>query len=82
MIDARGCLNQKEWVHGRAYFQENSYWAHWEAILLALLSEDDPELRIWAVNLIIQIRQDAKPDEVRYWQKPNLIFDPMPEHYR
>ena len=56
--------------------------AHWEAILLALLSENSQELRTWAVNLIIQIRQDSKPGEVRWWQKPNLIFDPMPEHYR
>ena len=50
--------------------------------MLALLSENDQELRIWAVNLIIQIRLKSKPGEVRWWQKPNLIFDPMPEHYR
>ena len=50
--------------------------------MLALLSEDDQELRMWAVNLIIQIRRDAIPDEVRWYQKPKLIFDPMPEHYR
>ena len=26
MIEAHQCLNQAEWIHGRAYFQENSYW--------------------------------------------------------
>ena len=50
--------------------------------MLALLSENDQELRMWAVNLIIQIRRDAKHGEVRWYQKPKLIFDPMPEHYR
>ena len=50
--------------------------------MLALLSEDDQELRSWAVNMIIQIRRDAKPGEVRWWKKPELIFDPIPEHYR
>ena len=50
--------------------------------MLALLSENDQELRNWAVDMIIQIRRDAKPNEVRYWKKPTLIFDPMPKHYR
>ena len=81
MIEAHKGLNEEEWDHGLKYFQESSYWAHCEAILLALLSEDDQALRIWAVNLIIQIRRDAKPDEVRWWKKPALIFDQMPEHY-
>ena len=27
MIEARKCLvNEKEWIHGRYYFQENAYW--------------------------------------------------------
>ena len=82
MVQANKCLNQEEWLKAQKWFQVNPYWAHWEAILLALLSEDDRELRIWAVNKIIQIRQEAKPGVVRIWKKPILKLDQMPEHYR
>ena len=49
---------------------------------LALLSEDDMELRQWAVENILNIRQKVDMDEVRVWRKPTLIFEPFPKHYR
>ena len=49
---------------------------------LALLSDDDVEMRQWAVEKIIQIRQKVDTDEVRVWRKPTLKFEPFPKHYR
>ena len=48
---------------------------------LALLSDDDVEMRQWAVKNIIKIRQE-ETDEVRVWRKPTLKFEPFPQHYR
>ena len=51
---------------------------------LALLSDDDMEMRQWAVEKIIQIRQKVDMEEVRVrvWRKPTLKFEPFPKHYR
>ena len=48
---------------------------------LALLSDDDSEMRQFAVEKILQIRQKADTG-VRVWRKPTLKFEPFPKHYR
>ena len=93
MVQADECLEDKkvvfeekitsEKLHCQKYFKENPYWAHNEAISLALLSDDDVEMRQWAVEKIIQIRQGASDMyETRVWRKPTLKFEPFPKHYR
>ena len=51
---------------------------------LALLSDEDVEMRQWGVEKIIQIRQkvNTNHNEVRVWRKPTLKFEPFPKHYR
>ena len=51
-------------------------------ISLALLADDDVEMRQWAVDRIIQIRLKDDTEQVRVWRKPTLKFEPMPKHYR
>ena len=83
IVQADECLEETEKLHCQKYFQENSYWAHNEAITLALLSDDNMEMRQWAVDKIIQIRQETTDtDETRVWRKPTLKFEPLPKHYR
>ena len=91
MVEANDCLEEvAEKVHCLKYFQESPYWAHSEAILLGLLSDEDPEMRLWAVQKIIEIRQNTDEsvlseyfkDDVRTWKKVKLLFNPLPEHYK
>ena len=58
-------------------FQWNSYAAHPEALLLAMLGDSDPDKRLWAAKKIIEIRElenknEAK--EIRKYVKPQLNF--------
>ena len=77
-------------MHCLKYFQESPYWAHSEPILLALLSDEDPEMRHWAVEKITEIRQTTDgstlseyfKDDVRTWKKVTLLFNPLPGHYK
>ena len=77
-------------MHCLKYFQESPYWAHPEPILLALLSDKDPENRHWAVKKIMEIRQNSDgsalseyfKDNVRTWKKVTLLFNPLPGHYK
>ena len=89
MVEANSCLElEAEKVHCFNYFQFSPYWAHPENILLALLSDDNPDMRNWAVQKIIEVRQNGSVpseyfnDGVRTWQKVKLLFNPMPEHYK
>ena len=90
MVEAHACLERNdEKKHCFYYFQFSPYWAHPEAILLALLSDDNPDMRHWAVQKIIKVRQttDVKvseyfKDDVRTWKKVTLLFNPMPVHYK
>ena len=75
-------VHVSEWEHGTKYFQESPYFAHCEAIFLALLSDEDMTLRLWAAEKIIKIREENNPDVVRVWKKPVLVLDPIPEHYK
>ena len=90
MVEANACLEEvAEKKHCLKYFQESPYWAHPEAILLALMSDEDPEKRHWAVQKIKKIRQDGPvlsseyfKDGVRTWKKVTLMFNPLPGHYK
>ena len=89
MVKANACLEEvNEKVHCFNFFQQSPYWAHSEAILLALLSDEDPDMRLWAVQKIIKIRQEKSApsiyfkDAVRTWQKVTLLRNPLPEHYK
>ena len=84
LVEANACLEEEDeklkCVH---FFQVSPYWAHSEAILLALLSDEDPDMRKWAVQKIVQLRQKARDqDGVRVWKKVTLLFNPLPDHYR
>ena len=79
-------VNEK--VHCFNFFQQSPYWAHSEAILLALLSDEDPDMRLWAVQKIVEIRQEESvpseyfKDDVRTWKKVTLLKNPLSEHYK
>ena len=90
MVQADACLEEiEEKVHCFNFFQQSPYWAHPENILLALLSDKNPDMRVWAVQKIIEIRQTTDvplseyfKDDVRTWKKVILLFNPLPEHYK
>ena len=90
MVEANACLEEvDEKVHCFHFFQQSPYWAHSEAILLALLSDKDPNMRKWAVQKIQEIRQNTDEsvseyfkDDVRTWKKVTLLFNPLPKHYK
>ena len=91
MVEANACLEKKEEkIHCFNYFQQSPYWAHPEAILLALLSDENPDMRIWAVQKIKEIRENTNDsvlseyfnDGVRTWKKVTLLKNPLPEHYK
>ena len=91
MVEANACLEEvAEKQHCLKYFQESPYWAHPEAILLALLSDEHPEKKHWAVQKIMEIRQNTDEsvlseyfkDGVRTWKKVTLLFNPLPGHYK
>ena len=89
MVEANTCLEEEEEkIHCFHWFQQSPYWAHSEAILLALLSDKDQYMRIWAVQKINEIRQNTDEsvseyfkDGVRTWKKVKLLT-PLPEHYK
>ena len=90
MVEANACLEEiAEKVHCFNFFQQSPYWAHPEAILLALLSDENPDMRQWGVQKIMEIRQadgevlsEYFKDGVRTWKKVKLMFNPIPEHYK
>ena len=82
MVEADACLEENaEKIKCLHFFQVSPYWAHPEAIILALLSDQDPEMRHLAVQKITKIRQEDE-DGVRVWKKPTLLFHPIPVHYK
>ena len=65
-----------EWEHGIKYFQISPYFAHCEAIFLALLTDDELTLRLWAAEKILKIRQENENTRVvRVWKKVTLMVD-------
>ena len=90
MVEADACLEEvEEKEHCFNFFQFSPYWAHPEAILLALLSDEDSEKRNWAVQKIVDVRQKTDileseyfKGDVRVWKKVTLLCNPMPEHYK
>ena len=90
MVEADACLEEmEEKDHCFNFFQYSPYWAHPEAILLALLSDENPDMRQWGVQKIMEIRQNNEPtlseyfkDNVRTWKKVTLLINPLPQHYK
>ena len=90
MVEAEASLEENnEKLHCFHFFQQSPYWAHPEPILLALLSDEDLDMRQWAVQKIIRIRQTTDvekseyfKDDVRTWKKVTLLYNPLPEHYK
>ena len=84
MVEANACLEEEdEKIKCVHFFQVSPYWAHSEAILLALLSDEDPEMRHWAVDKILEIRRTTTEENgVRVWKKVKLLFNPLPGHYK
>lgn len=58
--------------------ERNGYWAHPEAILLAMLADADDAVRQQAVSWILRCRKEER-DELRPFQLPVINFDA--EHY-
>ena len=80
-----GIVKVSEWEHGIKYFQVSPYFAHCETMFLALLTDDDLALRLWAAEKILKIREENEGNEdVRVWEKPTLMvnFDSIPLHYK
>jgi len=57
--------------------QRNGYWAHPEALLVAMTSDSDQAVRAAAVQVIMQHRsiQAQHPSEVRPYKIPSINFD-------
>lgn len=58
----------------RPVIERNGYWAHPEAILLAMLADTDETVRRQAVSRIVRCREEAT-DELRPYQLPAINFD-------
>ena len=80
-----GIVKVSEWEHGIKYFQVSPYFAHCETMFLALLTDDDLALRLWAAERILKIRaENEESDKVRVWEKPTLMveYNSIPLHYK
>ena len=53
--------------------QRNVCWAHSEAILLAMLANQDPEIRQRVNDKILEYRSEAD-DDLRPYHIPNINF--------
>ena len=60
--------------------QHNSYFAHSENILLAMLHDDSPAIRELAARRILKVRDQGETSSIRTFQLPKLIFD-APTYY-
>lgn len=60
----------------RFYIERNAYFAHSENILLAMLADTDPNMRIKAINIIKKIRKEEVfgDDSPRPFHVPTLNF--------
>lgn len=54
--------------------QENSYMAHPESILLAMLFDDEPEICETAIQRIEKARGERDPSKVRPFERPSVNF--------
>ena len=54
--------------------QRNSYWAHPEAVLLAMVAHEDPNVRSQAVQAIQRYRQQPRGPEVREYELNDVDF--------
>ena len=61
----------------RPYVSRNAYFAHPENLLLAMLDDDDENVRKKAVDIIKDIRANHQPSHrpVRPFSVPNLLYD-------
>ena len=54
--------------------QRNAYWAHPEAVLLAMAADQDPQVRARAVQAIQRCREQPRGPEVREYKLPTVNF--------
>ena len=59
----------------RPVLQRNAYWAHPEAVLLAMVADSNPEVRDQAVTTIMHCRQQQHTENVRPYLLPSLNFE-------
>ena len=70
---ARKTLTRSEFVFIQTYFKINSFMAHPESILLAMLFDDDRSVRARAVDLILSAKKPGK--RPRKFILPDLKFN-------
>ena len=63
---------EKDYTEVKKAIWNNNYYAHCEAILLAMIADEDPEKRKLAVELILKARRNMVPGaKVREYRPPN-----------
>ena len=79
---ARECLSASDFKYVQKYFSINSFMAHPESILLAMLFDKNPEVRKKAVDVIIQVKKKKSTAKLpRKFFKPKLNFEAQ-EYYQ
>ena len=69
---ARKCLTQSEFVFVQKYFKINSYMAHPESVLLAMLFDENRSVRAKAVDMSLSAKKPGK--RPRKFVLPDLKF--------
>ena len=76
IVLARECLSAPDFKYVQTYFSINSFMAHPESILLAMLFDKSPEVRKKAVDVIIQVKKKKSTAKLpRKFFKPQLNFE-------
>ena len=73
IVLAKECLTKSEFEFVKYYFWNNSYMAHPESILLAMLFDSNRSVRAKAVDLILSAKKPGK--KPRKFVKPDLKYD-------
>ena len=74
IVLARDCLTKVEFKFVQQYFTINSFMAHPESILLAMLFDKNPVVRKKAVDTILLARKKKPGKKIRKFVVPNLKF--------
>ena len=76
IVLARECLSAPDFKYVQTYFSINSFMAHPESILLAMLFDKSPEVRKKAVDVIIQVKKKKSTAKLpRQFFRPKLNFE-------
>ena len=73
-------MTKSEFDFIKKYFRINSYMAHPESILLAMLFDGNRLVRAEAVNLILPAKKKKPPKRPRKFILPDLKFDAKEYH--